>query len=62
MTRKEFRKRKVANDFARKNKLRPAQGYKCVDAITKICEALGPLTDRQRGKVWRMLIISLEPE
>lgn len=62
MNKEEYRKRKVANDFARKNGLRPAQGYKCIDVVTKICSVLGPLTDKQRGKCWRMLMIALEDE
>lgn len=61
MKRREWRKRKVANDFARANKLRPAQGYRCVDAITKVCAALGPLNQKQKARALTIVELMLRP-
>jgi hypothetical protein len=61
-TRKEYRRRKVACDYARAHRLRVAEAHRQTEVIESVCAALGPLTPFQRNKVWRMLEIALETD
>lgn len=65
MTKSEYRIRKVANDYRRDLRKRGiiisvARAYKETEAMEKIFAALGPLTERSRHKVCRMLLTALE--
>jgi len=62
VTRKEYRKRKVANDYRRSflkrgEKFSVTSAYKQTDAIEKVCAALGNLSVKSRTKVLKMLQI-----
>lgn len=62
MTKKEYRRRKVANDYRRSadKKITVSAAYKQTEVIEKVCKALGPLSPKQRSKVFRALLIMLE--
>lgn len=68
MDKKEYRKRKVANDYRRnlekihQVKISVSQAYKENEVIEIIASVLGPLSPINRSKVFRMLQIAIEPE
>lgn len=57
MDKKEYRKRRRANLWAKRYKVSVATGFRSVEAIESICKLIGPLKTRQRLKVFRILEI-----
>ena len=60
MNKKTYRKKRLANDFAKKHKIRVARAHQNLEAIERIMSALGPLKPLQRNKVFRMLEVWFE--